>query len=234
MCVAWVWLIEGDEMVKELFTLSSNQPPPPPHPPWYFHTSVSDVNDLPVWSWWLFSWKQIQRAQAWKWPKQPVSEFHLCMSFVWADLKHTHTHTHWFIRSSVICTEHSDTSVLYVHDERSGESGEKGFWMGAWMEERIFLNESNVLLSMCLPCMPPPSLPISHSIHFLPLGLPQLLQPPSPTPSHISAIPSPWLEWMETGQGNRSTVCVCVCVCPREECGPPQSLAPLETVEGTG
>lgn len=78
-----------------------------------------------------------------------------------------------------------------------------------------FLNECYVLLSMCLPCMPPPPPPphrdppsISHSIHFLPLYLPQLLQPPSPTASYMSAMhPAPQ---SVDGDGEVGPLRVCV------------------------
>lgn len=70
------------------------------------------------------------------------------------------------------------------------DSGEKGIGWGM-NGESAFLNESNVLLSMCLPCMPPPSLPISHSIHFLPPYLPQPLQPHPPHPHTSLPYPAP-------------------------------------------
>lgn len=61
--------------------------------------------------------------------------------------------------------------------------------------ESAFLNESNVLLSMCLPCMPPLSLPISHSIHFLPLYL-LLTQPHPPQPHTCLLYTRPLSLWM--------------------------------------
>lgn len=85
--------------------------------------------------------------------------------------------------------------------------------------ESAFLNESNVLLSMCLPCMPPLSLPISHSIHFLPLYLPLLTQPHPPPPHTCLPYTRPLSMWMETGELGPLYVCG-VCVCVFEECRP--------------
>lgn len=107
-------------------------------------------------------------------------------------------------------------------------SGRAGPWckktVGMAMNgESAFLNESNVLLSMCLPCMPPLSLPISHSIHFLPLYLP-LTQPHPPPPHTCLLYTRPLTLWMGTGE--EGPLCVCVCVCVFEECHPAQPLAP--------
>lgn len=99
-------------------------------------------------------------------------------------------------------------------------SGRAGPWckktVGMAMNgESAFLNESNVLLSMCLPCMPPLSLPISHSIHFLPLYLP-LTQPHPPLPHTCLLYTRPLTLWMGTGE--EGPLCVCVCVWGMSPC----------------
>lgn len=81
--------------------------------------------------------------------------------------------------------------------------------------EGVFLNEANVLLSMCEPCMPPPSFPVSYSIHFLPLHLPQQLQAHPPAPSHIPATPA-----TQNVDGEEEIVPL-VWVCPPQPLAPP-------------
>lgn len=90
----------------------------------------------------------------------------------------------------VISGEHMHVNTLYIYDEESGSLVNRALDR-AWMES-AFLNESNVLLSMCLPCMPPPSLSISQSIHFLRIYF-------RPIPHKSLAYP-PFSMWMETGK----------------------------------
>lgn len=99
---------------------------------------------------------------------------------------------------------------------------------------RFFLNESNVLLSMCLPCIHPPtpthtlslfSLPISHSLPSF-LSIFHNYFSPIPPPSHISAIPGPFSEWRDWRAKSTSRFPPCACVCVCEERGPSQPLAP--------
>lgn len=106
--------------------------------------------------------------------------------------------------------------------------GEKGIGQST-NGESAFLSESNVLLSMCLPCMPPlPSSFLTLFTSFLSV-FHNYFSPIPHTPSHISAIPDH--SACRGRQGNRSTLCVSVCV---------RNLVHLnhwhhlETDEGTG
>lgn len=104
------------------------------------------------------------------------------------------------------CRYGADIIILYAHYETSGSLVKRGLDR-VWMERAPF-SVSPMFCSACacLACHP---FPPRFSLYSLPSSLSSTTTSvPSPTPSHISAIPnhSAW-RWR---QGNRSTVCVCV------------------------
>ena len=111
------------------------------------------------------------------------------------------------LMSFVICWTYTDVNILCIHDQRG--SVVKRRLDRAWMERA--LSSMNPMFCSACACLAPPlhtPSPISHSIHFLPLYLPQLLQPHPPHPHRTLPYPAP-----QCVEGGRKIGWPCVSVC---------------------
>lgn len=121
------------------------------------------------------------------------------------------------LQTVVNCRYDTDVNMPHVHYEESGSLVKRGLDR-VWMERAPF-SVSPMFCSACacLACHP---FPPHFSLYSLPSSLSSTTTlVPSPTPSHISAIPNhSACRWR---QGNRSTLCVCEESCPSQPLAPP-------------